>query len=295
MDEVSWCFGPLRVTARPEVHFVCESAPSTKRKSVPASIVRSTQSGRPNRGAAQLIALALLRLPSAFADVLGNMANGDQWAGYGRTYDELHYSPLVDINVSNVSQLGLAWWFDIPGVVLATSTPLEVDGRLYFATGYSVVRAVDATNGRLLWVYDPEVPKVAGHKLRVLWGIRGIAFWNDRIYVGTHDGRLICIDAATGKAVWSVATTEPDDLRIITGPPLVFKGKVMIGQGGSEFGPLRGYVTTYDARTGKQLWRFSLYPVIPKRVSRIRPWRWLQKPGAVSGRTMLGEEPYGTL
>jgi quinohemoprotein ethanol dehydrogenase len=234
-------------------------------EAIAVSIVSHAQVQRPNGGCAHILAVifGLLLLPSASADILGATASGDDWAGYGRTYDQAHYSPLADINDSNVSRLGLAWWVDIPGMVLATSVPLEVDGRLYFATGYSVVRAVDAATGRLLWIYDPEVPKVAGRKLSHGYGIRGIAFWNGKIYVGTQDGRLISVDVRSGKQVWSVATTEAGDLRVITGPPLVFNGRVMIGHGGAEFGPLRGYVTAYDAETGKQLWRFFTVPGDP--------------------------------
>jgi len=212
----------------------------------------------------------LFQVSSVSADTPIGASDGDNWANYGRAHDEAHYSPLADINTANVSRLALAWWFDIPGVVLAESVPLEVNGTLYFATGYSVVRAVDATTGRLLWAYDPQVPRVAGHKLRLLWGIRGIAFWNDKIYVGTHDGRLIAIDAKTGKPVWSVATNErPDDFRIVTGPPCAFDGRIVIGHASSEFGPapgyvsIRGYVTAYDAENGRRLWRFFTVPGNP--------------------------------
>lgn len=177
---------------------------------------------------------------------------------------EANFSPLTDINTSNVAKLGLAWWFDIPGVVRAESMPLQVDGTMYFATGYSVVRAVDAASGRLLWTYDPEVAKAAGRKLRLLWGIRGISFLDGRVYVGTHDGRLIAIDARSGKMLWSLATAGPDDNRIITGAPLVYKRAVVIGHAVSDFGPVRGYVTAYDAVTGKRLWRFFTVPGDPK-------------------------------
>lgn len=209
------------------------------------------------------IAAPCLLVSSGCAQVSDRHPDDEDWARYGGTYEEQHFSPLSDINTSNVARLGLSWWFDIPGVVLAESVPLEVHGTLYFATGYSVVRAVEATTGRLLWVYDPGVTRVAGRKLRLLWGIRGIAYWKSKVYVGTHDGRLIAIDARSGRLLWSVATSDPRDLRIISGPPLVFDGRVMIGHGGTDFGPLRGYVTAYDARTGKQLWRFYTVPGNP--------------------------------
>jgi len=134
----------------------------------------------------------------------GTAVNGADWPGYGRTGDNNHFSPLKSITSSNVSRLGLAWWFDIPGFVLATSTPVAVDGRLYFTTGYSVVRALDGATGRLLWTYDPHVPEVAGHKMRAGWGLRGIAAGNGRIYLGTHDGRLMAVDSQTETFVWSV-------------------------------------------------------------------------------------------
>ena len=130
--------------------------------------------------ASSAVAFAILRFASASAASTDTL-DGDNWANYGRTHDEAHYSPLADINTSNVSHLALAWWFDIPGVVLAESEPLEVDGTVYFTTGYSVVRAVDAVTGRLRWVFDPEVPKIAGHKLRLLWGVRGIAYLDHKI------------------------------------------------------------------------------------------------------------------
>ena len=115
----------------------------------------------------------------------------------------------------------------------------------------------------LLWRYDPEVAKVAGTKLRTGWGIRGLAFWKGRLFVGTHDGRLIAIDAKTGKPVWSVQTLDQNDGSFISGPPRVFNDKVVIGFGGADFGPIRGYVTAYDTNTGKQLWRWWTVPGDP--------------------------------
>lgn len=194
-----------------------------------------------------------------------DLVDSDHWVGYGGTEDETHYSPLSDVNTSNVSHLGLAWWFHIPEVVAATSTPIEADGILYFTTGYGVVRAVDSVTGRLLWKYNPHVAKRADRKPRALFGSRGIAFWNNRIYIGTHDGRLISVDGKSGDPLWTVLTTQPGDSRIITGPPLVFNGKVMIGHGVADFGPIRGYVTAYDAETGRKLWRFFTVPGNPQR------------------------------
>ena len=195
---------------------------------------------------------------------LADDGDGRNWAAYGRTFGETHYSPLTEINAATVGRLGLAWSIDLePQNVL--STPLAVDGVIYFAVGYSIVHAVDARTGRLLWRYDPGVIERAGVKLRTGWGIRGLGYWKGRVFVGTHDGRLLALDARDGTAVWSVQTIDPADGSFVSGPPRVFDDKVVIGFGGGDFGPVRGYVTAYDTATGKQLWRFWTVPGDPAR------------------------------
>ena len=202
---------------------------------------------------------------SAMAAMLAQFENGssgDDWPGTGRTYSEQHFSPLAQINDRTVGRLGLAWSMDL-GMGNAASQPVSVGGVIYMATGMSLVRAVDARTGRLLWSYDPEVGAVAGKEMRQQWGTRGVGWWNGKVYVGTIDGRLIAIDAKTGKPVWSVQTTEKGSGQFITGAPRFFKGKVVIGQGGSDSTLNRGYVTAYDAETGKQAWRFYIVPGDP--------------------------------
>ena len=195
--------------------------------------------------------------------VLMDDSSGADWPAFGRTYGEQHYSPLTAINDSSVKRLGLAWHLDLgPGNPL--TGPLAVDGVLYFATGYSIVQAVDPVSGKPLWKYDPKVTEVAGKKLRMGWGIRGIAYWNGKIYTGTHDGRLIALNAKTGELVWTANTiAEGEDGLFISGAPRVFNGKVIIGNGGADQASVRGYVTTYDAETGAQLWRFYTVPGNP--------------------------------
>jgi quinohemoprotein ethanol dehydrogenase len=224
---------------------------------------------RTNKLTALVVAAALTAATSASGagvdnKMLSNEADGTNWASYGRTFSENHYSPLNEINDGNVSRLGLAWYYDVPPMASVFSAPLAVNGVLYFATGYSVIHAMDAQTGKLLWQYDPEVPTAAGQKLRGGWGIRGIAFWGDRVLTGTQDGRLIALDAKSGKLLWSVMTIESNDGRYITGPPWVFNGKVVIGFGGADFNAVRGYVTAYDITTGKKLWRFYTVPGNPK-------------------------------
>ncbi len=192
----------------------------------------------------------------------GNGGEGD-WPAYGRTYDESHFSPLAQITDANVGDLKLAWSYDLPPSVSVASQPLAVNGTIYMATGLSVVRALDGATGRELWEYDPRVAATGVDALRTGWGVRGLAWWDGRLFVGTQDGRLIAIDAATGKPVWTARTTRPGDGRYITGAPRVFDGRVIIGHGGADYARIRGYVTAYDTVSGRELWRFYTVPGDP--------------------------------
>ena len=189
-------------------------------------------------------------------------ASGDDWPGFGRTYGEQHFSPLAEISTENVAQLGLVWSSDL-GPGNSVTGPIEVDGVIYLANRHNVIHAIDARSGRELWVHDTQAAERAGNRLRVAWGSRGVAWWNGRIYTGTTDGRLIALDAKTGKELWSVITVGTDDIRYITGAPRIFGDKVIIGHGGADSGTTRGYVTAYDALSGKQLWRFYTVPGQP--------------------------------
>ncbi|MCU0974679.1 MAG: PQQ-binding-like beta-propeller repeat protein, partial [Steroidobacteraceae bacterium] len=222
--------------------------------------------------AACLASLASIAVGTALAEprpvarsslLIADERDGANWPAFGRTYSERHASPLTGISAANVSRLGLAWSLDLPGITNGATIPLAVDGIVYFTVGQSIVHAVEAASGRLLWRHDPEVAKHAGRKLRITWGPRGIGYWEGKIYVGTTDGRLLAIDAKSGREVWSAQTVAPDNELTITGPPRVFNGKVIIGNAGSEFGANRGYVTAYDAESGEQAWRFWIVPGNP--------------------------------
>ena len=188
-----------------------------------------------------------------------------EWPGYGSESNEQRFSSLNKISASTVNRLGLAWHMDLPGAKTLEATPLLIDGILYFSDNDSVVYAVDARSGELLWQYDPEVWKVAGKRYRQNFHVnRGVAHWQGKIYVGTFDGRLIAIDAKKGVEIWSVQTLEEGAVGTITGAPRTFNSKVIIGQGGSEAGRNRGYVTAYDASNGEKAWRFHVVPGNPE-------------------------------
>jgi len=191
---------------------------------------------------------------------------GGDWRAYGRTYSEQRYSPLKQINDRNLERLRLDWYLDMPDSRALNATPLVVEGVMYFTASQSVVMAVDAASGKLLWRYDPEVIKrLANRKhMRFNWGAnRGLAFWKGRVYVATFDGRLIALEAGTGKEAWSVQTFPLDETRYITGAPRAFNDLVIIGHGGAEAGAVRGYVTAYDTATGAQKWRTYTVPGKP--------------------------------
>ena len=184
------------------------------------------------------------------------------WMTYGRTYSEQRFSPLSKITPDNVGQLGLAWFADLETNRGQEATPLVIDGVMYVSTAWSMVKAFDAKTGGLLWSYDPAVPRALGVRGCCDVVNRGVAAWKGKIYVGAFDGRLVALDARTGREIWSVMTVDPDKPYTITQAPRVIKGRVVIGNSGAEYG-VRGYISAYDAETGALTWRFYTVPGDP--------------------------------
>jgi quinohemoprotein ethanol dehydrogenase len=185
-----------------------------------------------------------------------------QWLSLGRTLDEQRYSPLAKINTDNVNRLGLAWFADLDTNRGQEATPLAIDGVLYVSTAWSKVKAYDARTGKVLWTYDPKVRgEFAGRGCCDVVN-RGLAALNGKIFVASYDGRLIALDAKTGAVVWEVLTLDHNKPVTSTGAPRIAKGKILIGNAGGEFG-VRGYLSAYDAETGKLAWRFYTVPGNP--------------------------------
>ncbi len=197
------------------------------------------------------------------ARIIGADAEPDNWLAHGRTYSEQRFSPLNKINADNVKDLGLAWTYNTDTIRGLEASPIVVDGVMFATGSWSVVYALDAKTGEELWKYDPQVPGEWGRKPCCDVVNRGVAVWKGRVYVGTLDGRLVALDARTGKPVWDVNTIDRTKPYTITGAPRIVKGKVIIGNGGAELG-VRGYITAYDADTGRQLWRFYTVPGDPR-------------------------------
>ena len=191
-------------------------------------------------------------------------ARNQDWLSYGRDYYEQRFSPLDQINDANAAKLGLAWSFETATERGLEATPLVIDGVMYTTGSWSVTYAIDAKTGQQLWKYDPEVHRKYDALACCDVVNRGAAFYKGRVYVGVLDGRLVAIDAKSGKPAWSVTTVDQKQPYTITGAPRIAKGKIIIGNGGAEYG-VRGYVSAYDAETGKLAWRFYTVPGDPSK------------------------------
>jgi quinohemoprotein ethanol dehydrogenase len=217
---------------------------------------------------AGVVSIASGQAGRAVTDALLLNPPDDEWITYGRTYAEPHHSPLADINAGTVSRLGVAWSAEVGSEGKIETTPLMFDGVLYGTSTWSVVYAVDARRGTLKWRWDPGLVRTgyAGSGPRFCCGAvnRGVALYEGKVYVGLLDGRLMALDASTGRPVWAVQTTPPNSDYSITGAPRVIKGRVIIGNGGGEYGT-RGYVSAYDAATGEMKWRFHVVPGDPSK------------------------------
>ena len=177
-------------------------------------------------------------------------ARSAEWITHGRTYSEARFSPLTQINAANVKSLGVAWSFDTDTTRGLEATPIIVDGKMFTTGSWSVVFALDARTGKQLWKWDPKVPGTYGQRACCDVVNRGVAVYKGKVYVGTLDGRLAALDAETGKLLWQVVTVDQKKPYTITAAPRVVKGKVIIGNGGAEFG-VRGYVSAYNAGFGQ--------------------------------------------
>ena len=216
-----------------------------------------------------LLAAVVLTACAASND-LSQLVEGDrlaspgavEWPSDGRDYTAQRFSPLTQIDASNVNQLGLAWYDDLDTYRGVEATPIYSEGVLYNTLPFNVTIAYDARTGERLWTYDPQVPREMARYACCEPVSRGLAMWRDRIVIATLDGRLIALEKRTGKPVWTTQTFDHDMPYSITGAPRVFGDKVVVGQSGGDFG-VRGFVAAYDAETGAKLWKFFLTPGNP--------------------------------
>ena len=197
-------------------------------------------------------------------DAMIAQAKEGEWLSYGRDYNEQRFSTLTQINDANVGQLGLAWSADLDTARGQEATPLMHDGVLYTTTAWSMVKAYDARTGKLIWAYDPKVPREKLVDVCCDAVNRGVAIYGDKVYVGTLDGRLVALEAKSGKVVFDKGVIPAGSHQAITGAPRIAKGKVLLGSAGSEYFS-RGYLAAYDPQTGEELWKFYTVPGDPSK------------------------------
>jgi alcohol dehydrogenase (cytochrome c) len=179
------------------------------------------------------------------------------WLTYSGSYASQRYSPLHQVDAANVKNLELKWVFQAQSLQKFETTPLVVDGTMYLTQPPNDVVALDARTGRAFWVYH-YAPSPAA---RPCCGIvnRGVAILGDSLFMATVDAHLVAIDAKNGHALWNVQLAEAAAGYAMTLAPLVVKDRVIVGVAGGEFG-VRGFIAAYEARTGKQAWRFDTIP-----------------------------------
>jgi len=216
-------------------------------------------------------AVAMLASLSSFAPgnvdderLMRESATGADWLRKSGNAQAQYFSPLEQIDDHNVGELGVAWMTTLPVRDGIAGTPIVVDGVVYAGAAFSIAFALDATDGHILWSYDPEVRKAFAAHPGLSWyarANRGVAVGGGGVYLATADCRLIGLDAATGKLRWEETTCDPELGYGISDSPYYGGGKVFVGNAGSESGKQnRGYVSAYDANTGKFLWRFYTVP-----------------------------------
>ena len=189
-------------------------------------------------------------------------ASPSTWLTHGGNYAEQRHSKLTAVNTQSVENLGLEWSYDLGTSRGIEATPIVHDGMMFVTSTWNIVHALDARTGEKVWSFDPEVDKEQAAYACCDVVNRGVAIWGDKIFTATIDGRLIALDAKTGKVTWDVLTIDKSKPYTITGAPRVIKGKVIIGNGGAELG-VRGYIGAFDAETGAQIWRFYTVPGNP--------------------------------
>jgi alcohol dehydrogenase (cytochrome c) len=179
------------------------------------------------------------------------------WMTYSRTYDGHRYSPLTGITPLNVAGLKPLWTYQIKQMDHFETTPLAVDGVLYISEPPDTVSALDGRTGRRLWSFTHVLPP----DIQVCCGRvnRGVAILDKRVYVGTLDSHLIALNASNGAIEWDTPVADYKAGLSLTMAPLAIDGKVIVGIAGGEYG-IRGFIDAYDAKTGKQLWRFWTIP-----------------------------------
>lgn len=220
-----------------------------------------------------------------------------EWLTYGLDYAETRYSPLKQIDASNVNRLSQAWSFDVGvGGGGQEATPLVSNGVVYSITNWSVTFAIDARTGKELWRWDPQVDHALDDPRNdsVCCGPvnRGVGLYEGKVIVPVLDGRLVALDAQTGKVLWSVRALPANEKHTFTIAPRILKNKIIVGSAGGEFF-VRGFFAAYDVNSGKKCGGFIRCPAILPNRLRTKPCGSRQKHGPANGGNWEAEAPCG--
>ena len=179
------------------------------------------------------------------------------WLTYSGGNNGWRHSPLTQITPANAKNLEMKWVFQADSTEKLESSPLVVDGVMYVTEPPNTIIALDAKTGRIFWIYTYQVAADA----RVCCGRvnRGLAILGDTLFMGTIDAHLVAVNAKNGRLLWDTRIGTAAQGYAVTMAPLVVKDKVIIGTAGGEQGII-GFVSAYDAATGRELWKFKTIP-----------------------------------
>ena len=195
--------------------------------------------------------------PVTWERLLNAADEPQNWLMYSATFDSQRHSRLEQVHTRNVDRLELKWAYQIPEIDRAETTPLVVDGVMFVTEAPSNAVALDAATGRQYWRYEHELPD----DLRICCGRnnRGVAILGETLYMSTLDAHLVAIDARTGNLVWNREVADHQAGYSKTAAPLIVKDQVVTGIAGGEYG-IRGFLDSYDAESGEQVWRAWTIP-----------------------------------
>jgi alcohol dehydrogenase (cytochrome c) len=195
--------------------------------------------------------------PVTFDRMLSAAKEPQNWLTYSGSYMSQRHSPLVQITTQNVKNLEQQWVFQARSLEKFEATPLVVDGIMYTVQAPNDVVALDPVSGRVFWTYSYSPSPLS----RPCCGRvnRGVAIAGDTLFMGTIDAHLVAVDAKSGSPLWNTVVANPEAGYAITHAPLVIKDKVIVGVAGGEYG-IRGFISAYDVKTGKEAWRFNTIP-----------------------------------
>lgn len=232
------------------------ASPNTPSANSPASVQTTPQASTTAPGSREFGNITRERLLNADNEP-------GQWMTEGRDFGKSHHSALAQIDRSNVHRLGLAWDYKTDTHRGMEANPIVVDGVLFTSGTTGRVYALDAATGEELWYFNPESDGQVNRYTCCDEVNRGVAVWEGMVYVGSLDGRLFGLDAATGEVRWEQDTLIfKDRAYTSSGAPEVAGSVVVIGNAGADY-DARGYVSAYDLKTGEFAWRFFTVPGDP--------------------------------